>query len=89
MAKSMMAPALLGAAAGAGVALLAYGVIRVAVDAQVTATLEREVPPLIRTELDAKLASFGLTPAVGASIAQAVGYLDRTGVFNALATVGV
>lgn len=84
----LVVPALAGAVAGGVVGLLAYAVIRVAVDQQVTATIDREVPPILRAELDTKLRSMGLTPEVGTNIARFVGGLDQAGVFNALAQFG-
>lgn len=84
--KDLIFPILGGAAAGAAVGFLAYGVLRVAIDRQVAATIQREVPPQVRAELDHKLADLGITPQVASQIRSLVSGLDQAGVFRALQT---
>lgn len=75
----------LGAAAGGATAFAFWALFRFAVDRQVTQTIEREVPPRVRAELDTKLRQYGLTPEVGAAISRLTGQLDQAGVWQALA----
>ena len=76
--------ALVGAAAGGATAFLFWAAFRFAIDRQVTQTIDREVPPRIRSELDAKLRQIGLTPEVGAAIRSLSTNLERAGVWRAL-----
>lgn len=77
-------PAVAGAAAGALVGVALWLVFRGVIDAQVTATIEREVPPRLREELDAKLASYGITPAMGQNVARFLQAAEAGGVFGAM-----
>lgn len=75
-------------AAGAATAFGFWALFRFAIDRQVTQTIEREVPPRVRAELDTKLRSIGITPQVGAAIANLTGQLDQAGVWAAIAQAG-
>ena len=77
--------ALVAAAAGGATAFLFWAAFRFAIDRQVTQTIDREVPPRIRTELDAKLRQIGLTPEVGRALRNLSGQLESAGVWRALA----
>jgi len=75
-------------AAGAATAFGFWLLFRFAVDRQVTQTIDREVPPRVRAELDTKLRQIGLTPQVGSAIANLANHLESAGVWRALATAG-
>lgn len=79
---------LVAGAAGAATAFGFWLLFRFAIDRQVTQTIEREVPPRVRAELDTKLRQIGLTPQVGSAIANLTGQLDQAGVWRALAETG-
>jgi hypothetical protein len=83
-----LGPILSGALGGATVALLLWGGLSWAIDRQVTATIDREVPPRLRSELDNKLRSMGITPEVAAALQRVMGTLDSGGFFRSLAPAG-
>ncbi len=82
--RDALIPAAVGAVSGALVGGLVWFLVVRQVDAQVTRTIEREVPPQIRRALDEKFTSLGLTPAMAANIRRLVGGLDQAGLFNAM-----
>lgn len=82
--KDQLMPALVGAGAGALAGVVLWLAFRGIIDQQVSATIAREVPPRLRSELDAKLASYGITPAMGQSVARMLTSFDQAGVFQAL-----
>lgn len=84
--RDALVPAAVGAVAGAAVGGVLWLVFTRVVDAQVSATLQREVPPQIRTALDEKFRSLGLTPAMAANIRTIVGGLDQGGLFSTVAS---
>lgn len=47
---------------------------------EIRATINREVPPVVRREVEQKLRSFGLTPTTGAQISRILNYADRVGI---------
>jgi len=86
--RDALIPAAAGALSGALVGGLIWFIVVRQVDAQVTSTIRREVPPQIRAAMDEKFRSLGLTPAMAENIRRLVGGLDQAGLFAAAGTVG-
>lgn len=86
--EDLLTTVVIAGAAGAGTAFAFWLLFRIGIDRQVTQTIEREVPPRIRAELDTKLRQYGLTPEVGAAIARLTSTLDQAGIWRQLATAG-
>lgn len=55
---------------------------RVELDRAVRTQVSRQVPPIVRNEVKTVLDSYGLTPATGRQISQALAYAERTGLLG-------
>jgi len=75
----------LGALGGAVAGFLLWQGLRGIVAAQVHATIDEAVPPLVRTEIDHKFATLGITPALATNVRVLMENLDRLHLFEALA----
>jgi hypothetical protein len=84
--REALVPAAAGAVAGALVGGLVWFIVVRQVDAQVSATIRREVPPQLRSALDQKFQSLGLTPQMASQIRTIVGGLDQAGIFSSVAS---
>lgn len=82
---------LLGAAGGAGAALLVWGIASRMISKQlesgaaemtplIASSVRTEVPPVVRAELTRTLNDYGFTPDTGRQISSLLSYGERLGV---------
>lgn len=72
-------PIVSGALGGAAAGLLVWGLTNFVIQKKLGKVLQTEVPPLIRAELDRKLAEYNITPDTGRQVARVLDQADRWG----------